>query len=98
MRLTYTMILALAALAALPACPEPQSTTCASGRVCPPGTECAAQQDICISNLCGNEIIDPDENEVCDDGNVLDGDGCSANCRSDETCGNGKVDTTVGEV
>src|SRR5262245_58874804 len=31
--------------------------------------------------------------EVCDDHNNMDGDGCSADCRSGETCGNGKKDT-----
>jgi cysteine-rich repeat protein len=44
---------------------------------------------------CGNNHIDP--GEVCDDGNNVSGDGCSADCKSDETCGNGIVDTAVGE-
>lgn len=30
--------------------------------------------------------------EVCDDGNVDSGDGCSADCESDESCGNGYTD------
>jgi cysteine-rich repeat protein len=65
---------------------------------CLEGYTCAAAQAICIPNVngCGNALRDPDE--VCDDGNVLDGDGCSANCRSTETCGNGILDVTVGEV
>lgn len=42
---------------------------------------------------CGNGIIDVgDWVEVCDDGNNAGGDGCSADCLSDETCGNGLVD------
>src|SRR5258706_5146390 len=45
--------------------------------------------------ICGNGKIDP--GEVCDDGNANDGDGCSADCTSDESCGNGVVDTAVGE-
>jgi len=36
--------------------------------------------------------------EVCDDGNRVDGDGCSATCDSDETCANGVVDRAVGET
>src|SRR5262249_46272119 len=36
--------------------------------------------------------------EMCDDGNVNAGDGCSADCRSTETCGNGIVDPIAGEV
>jgi len=45
---------------------------------------------------CGNARFDP--GEVCDDGNTVDGDGCSQDCRSTEVCGNGIVDTAVGEV
>jgi cysteine-rich repeat protein len=33
--------------------------------------------------------------EACDDGNTVGGDGCSANCLSNETCGNGYVDTAL---
>ena len=32
------------------------------------------------------------QGETCDDGNTTSGDGCSANCQSNETCGNGVVD------
>src|SRR5450432_2064000 len=39
---------------------------------------------------CGNNVIDP--GEACDDGNNADGDGCSADCMSDETCGNDILD------
>jgi len=46
--------------------------------------------------LCGNGALDP--GEVCDDGNTASGDGCSASCTSDETCGNGVVDPVTGEV
>lgn len=45
---------------------------------------------------CGNGRLDP--GEVCDDGNRRGGDGCSADCRSNETCGNGVVDAAAGEV
>ena len=31
--------------------------------------------------------------EKCDDGNIVDGDGCAANCQSSETCGDGVVDS-----
>gem|GEM_PF-4737204 len=36
--------------------------------------------------------------EVCDDGNSLSGDGCRADCASDEVCGNGIVDIELGEA
>jgi cysteine-rich repeat protein len=42
-----------------------------------------------VCGLCGNG--DVDAGEVCDDGNLTDGDGCSQLCR-DEGCGNGKKD------
>lgn len=45
---------------------------------------------------CGDRVLDP--GEVCDDGNMAGGDGCSADCRSDETCGNGALDPDAGEV
>ena len=45
--------------------------------------------------LCGDGIVEP--GEVCDDGNTRSGDGCSADCKSNETCGNGIIDTAVGE-
>jgi cysteine-rich repeat protein len=45
---------------------------------------------------CGNEEIEGDE--VCDDGNTNDGDGCSANCMSVERCGNNYIDTPIGEI
>jgi cysteine-rich repeat protein len=45
---------------------------------------------------CGNSKLELDEG--CDDGNSVDGDGCSADCKSNETCGNGIVDTAVGEI
>jgi cysteine-rich repeat protein len=45
---------------------------------------------------CGNDELE--EGEVCDDGDTSDGDGCSADCTSDESCGNGVIDEPVGEV
>jgi cysteine-rich repeat protein len=39
---------------------------------------------------CGNGNMDPCE--VCDDGNTVDGDGCSHDCLSLEKCGNGILD------
>lgn len=51
--------------------------------------------EVCFAFVCGNGHIEPPE--VCDEGDTLDRDGCSADCRSDETCGNGIVDGRVGE-
>ncbi len=87
----------MATAVSLSACSRWEPDVCPSGRRCPPGAYCAANQDICITTSCGNGLIDTGEGEVCDHGNVLPGDGCSADCLSNETCGNGIVDSPVGE-
>jgi cysteine-rich repeat protein len=95
-----TRLLALlfcsAIVLAISGCAQPQVQTCgATGVLCPKGTHCAAAQGICISDTegCGN--AKPEPGEVCDDGNNLNGDGCSATCDSNETCGNGKLDQPI---
>jgi cysteine-rich repeat protein len=50
----------------------------------------------CRFSACGDHRIDPPE--VCDDGNVAAGDGCSPDCRSDESCGNGVIDGITNEI
>jgi cysteine-rich repeat protein len=50
--------------------------------------ECAS--GVCQGDRCGDRIVDP--GEICDDGNQSSGDGCSYDCRSLETCGNGYLD------
>src|SRR6185436_19193618 len=42
--------------------------------------------------LCGNGVIEPPE--ICDDANLVDGDGCDSNC-TPTSCGNRIV--TIGE-
>jgi len=68
---------------------QPSSVTCSTGIVCPSPLQCAAVQPVCIETNCGNGHVDT--NEICDDGNVMDGDGCSHDCKR-EGCGNGTVD------
>lgn len=50
----------------------------------------------CHQERCGNDIKDDDDvtgvHEVCDDGNTIDGDGCSSDCMSVERCGNNMTD------
>lgn len=43
-----------------------------------------------VCGACGNLVVESPEQ--CDDGNNMGGDGCSADCLSDETCGNGVTD------
>jgi cysteine-rich repeat protein len=69
-----------------------------SGRRCRFGQQCAANQDACIDiGGCGDGIVDSARNEVCDFGDIRDGDGCSFDCRSTEVCGNDIIDTAVEE-
>lgn len=47
---------------------------------------------LCVTSGCGNGVVEPGSNEICDDGNRFAGDGCSADCKSTELCGDGIVD------
>jgi cysteine-rich repeat protein len=79
----------------LTSCLGPVSVFCPSGMICPEGQACAASQAVCIKTPCGDGVVAI--GEVCDDGNILDGDGCSHNCLSSESCGNGVLDYGLGE-
>jgi cysteine-rich repeat protein len=56
---------------------------CCTGGVCTAPLQCVAGK----CQLCGNGRVDPGEH--CDDGNVVDGDGCSAKCQM-EGCSSGQ--------
>jgi cysteine-rich repeat protein len=75
---------------------DPSATECATGITCPSGTKCAAVQPICLINDCGDGIVQ--DTEVCDDGNITNGDGCSADCLSSEACGDGVINRDAGEL
>jgi cysteine-rich repeat protein len=77
------------------ACGDWEPASCPEGRKCPPGGQCAANQDVCIMTSCGNGITEPLKGESCDDGNIIAGDSCSRYCWG-ESCGNGIID--VGET
>ena len=51
----------------------------------------------CVPNFCGDGFVNQ-ASEVCDDGNNVPSDGCSATCDSNETCGNNVIDVTEGET
>ena len=82
-------------------CVSPEQLTACAGSA--DGTAClagpvtgACYDQVCLAPGCGNRIVEP--GEQCDDGNHVDGDGCSADCRSNEQCGNGIVDNITGET
>src|SRR3954471_20735529 len=60
---------------------QPDRTPCEAGPVIG-----ACFDGVCLRPGCGNRAVEADEQ--CDDGNRIDGDGCSADCRSTERCGN----------
>ena len=70
---------------------QPDETPCSFPGV----TDGRCFDGACFSDGCGNGIIEP--GETCDDGNTFDADGCSADCRSNEQCGNDVIDVAVGE-
>ncbi len=70
----------------------------AQGLPCSVDADCGPQWQ-CVDGLCGgrggagicgNGLVE--EGEQCDDGNLLDGDGCSPACRTPAICGNGTVE------
>jgi cysteine-rich repeat protein len=58
------------------------------------GKACTDSQSInvtCINpGLCGNGILEA--GEFCDDGNLVNGDGCSSTCQDEINCGDGVVE------
>lgn len=76
-------------------CADPGVQHCADGTICPPGTACGTPAGCVSPGDCGDGVVSGDE--LCDDGNNLGGDGCAADCRSDEICGDGALDPALGE-
>lgn len=74
----------------------PASEECDEG-----GIDTATCNADCTAPRCGDHHINsefkPDGThvELCDDGNQASGDGCSANCASVETCGDGYVNSDL---
>jgi fibro-slime domain-containing protein len=51
---------------------------------------------VCAKTVCGNGK--KEGNEACDDGNVIDGDGCSATCTLEPDCSTGKCLSKCGDA
>lgn len=50
----------------------------------------APQLDAAVVSTCGNGVIEPDE--LCDDGNSTQGDGCSSDCQTVDLCPGGVLE------
>jgi len=83
-------------------CVDPQQLTACDGMADLSACTTTAIPDgvcsggVCLPTGCGNGVVEP--GELCDDGNTVSGDGCSADCQSREMCGDGYVDATRGET
>lgn len=61
-------------------------STCGIGDSCVDGSDCTSGVcfgDVCISQVCGNGVLEG--SETCDDGNTNPCDGCSPTCRLEST-------------
>ncbi|MFO0581744.1 MAG: DUF4215 domain-containing protein [Anaeromyxobacter sp.] len=67
-------------------------TPAALGSPCSAGGTLCDGHGVCIAASCGEGVVNG--SELCDDGNLWDGDGCDSNC-TPTGCGNGIV--TAGE-
>lgn len=84
----FCMLLLMLSMGADSARCYSNAKTC-GGDICPADSDCTLDGEGCVFNGCGNGVVDGDE--VCDDGNVRDGDECSSTCGLDE-CGNGRIE------
>jgi cysteine-rich repeat protein len=81
---------------AMTGCINDDLRRCGDG-YCPAGLACSERMDRCyIPDICGNGEREP--RETCDDGNTVSGDGCRADCQSNEACGNGVIDPNEDEA
>lgn len=100
--LRYAVILAVGVMGCWPVPPSepPDVPECGDGIKAPveqcdngaenSDTKPGACRTTCVPAGCGDSVVDPQE--ACDDGNLRAGDGCAANCRKLELCGDGIVD------
>jgi cysteine-rich repeat protein len=63
------------------------------GEECDDGGESITCDDDCTFAVCGDEVLNTTSGEQCDDGNTIDGDGCSASCLTE---GSSALNITLG--
>lgn len=58
---------------------------CEFGEYLDDGTKCAPRKTcfagLCLDDVCGDKIVTEDLGEECDDGNAVDDDGCTSECK-----------------
>jgi len=86
------------------------AATCPNLACEPPFENCDNCATDCRCQKCGDGVVQANQGEVCDDGGVQGGDGCSATCNVEASykcagepsvcikhCGDGTLDTALGE-
>lgn len=72
-----------------------------TGEQCDGGTYCNEFCQTIPKNVCGNGVLEKSNGEQCDDGNLVNGDGCNDSCQIEEgtntVCGDGVCSTSKGE-
>lgn len=87
-----TSATALAAVIAACVNDGPTTVHCLTNLECAPNWLCTETGDACYPATCGDGIHDLRSGELCDDGNAVDGDGCSGHCLYLDHCGDGRVE------
>ena len=97
--LTVVVVGVVAVSAVNSSCVDTATNFCEKyGVRCKADQQCALNQAVCIQiGGCGDGVIDKNKGEICDDGNVVNGnmvdgkfvlDTCSHDCQSTQECGN----------
>lgn len=66
-----SLIFAALALSHASCWSQPRADVCSADVVCPPGTRCAPDGQTCVSSSCGNGIVEPGTDELCDQDQFL---------------------------
>lgn len=86
----------MVAVLACSSCVATETVVCDSGKICPTTYTCTADGLDCIYDTCGDGILDI--TEMCDDGNIRDGDSCVSDCSRITSCGNGILEPEYDEI
>jgi cysteine-rich repeat protein len=68
------------------------SAPCDDANVCTINDQCQGGSCVGDPDICGDGVTQSECGEQCDDGNLVNGDGCDDLCMVEPDCGNGVVD------